>query len=111
MKKLMLTCACLVSFCTLVNADPPKSVDIKIDQDKIEITAIHGTRNALVHYISNIDVMVNEKKMIEQKFIRQKDTAAQSAVYLYPGLKKGDTVQAEATCNKFGSLKKEVVVE
>jgi hypothetical protein len=95
---------------SILFAHPPKDILISAENEKIVITAIHDVKDPVKHFIIKIIVSVNDQKVIEQAFIKQADNEKQVAQYLFPGLKAGDKIKAEAQCNIFGKLAKEAVV-
>ena len=92
-------------------AHPPSKIEVKMTGAQVDITIYHDVSNPKAHYINNVVVNLNNKKVIEQKFNLQTDNYIQSVVYVMPGLVKGDRVEVEADCNKFGMLKYPVIIE
>lgn len=92
-------------------AHPPSDIQIVINKDKIEVTVKHAVENITQHYINLVDVKLNDKSVINQKFSIQKDKESQVAVYIIPGLKVNDKVEVKAECNIFGDKKQDVLVK
>ncbi len=109
MKRLMLVTAAML-WGNAVMAHPPKNIVIDVKGSNISLAIEHQVKDPAGHYIDDVIVSVNGKKMITQKLIRQEDGNSQTAVYNFPGLKKGDTISVEADCNKFGKKKQEITL-
>ncbi|MFA5362171.1 MAG: hypothetical protein WC335_02845 [Candidatus Omnitrophota bacterium] len=99
-----------VVFLTPVFSHPPDAVNVAISANTVVITIDHPVQNPLDHYIRLVTVSVNGEDKIRQTFTLQKGNQ-QYVMFILPELKKGDTVEVEATCNKFGSLKAQETVE
>jgi desulfoferrodoxin (superoxide reductase-like protein) len=91
-----------------VFADPPKDITLKISATKLEIFVLHPSDYPTQHYIKTINVYLNEKKIIRQEFCAQ-DKEGLTAIYLLPGLKKGDLIKVFADCSIYGSMQKQIV--
>lgn len=91
-------------------AHKPSEIDVVIEGSRIEIEVRHPVRNPQKHYVDRIIILHNDKKIIEQGFSLQIEDI-QIAVYNVPSLKDGDVLDIEATCNVFGKLKKQIIVE
>jgi desulfoferrodoxin (superoxide reductase-like protein) len=89
---------------------PPDAVNVAISANTVVITVDHPVQNPMEHYIKMITVTLNGEEKIRQIFTLQKGNQ-QYVMYVLPELRKGDKVEVEATCNKFGTLKVEEQVE
>lgn len=85
-------------------AHPPSNIGITSDPSSQTISVIvyHDVANPKTHYIKEIDIAVNGKRVIEDKFTMQSENNSQQATYELPDLKNGDKVTAEAFCNVSG---------
>ncbi len=113
MNKIWLALAIVVFYSGLAMAHPPSTIQVKaIDATQIEVTIIHGTRNPEAHYIEEIVISVNGKKVITQLFSNQQNSEAQKAVYNLPELAKNPqaVIKVYADCNKGGDKTKEFVL-
>jgi desulfoferrodoxin (superoxide reductase-like protein) len=99
-----------VVFLTPGFAHPPDAVNVAISASTVVITIDHPVQNPIEHYIRLLTVSVNGEDKIRQAFTLQKGNQ-QYVMFIIPELRKGDTVEVEATCNKFGTLKVEEKVE
>jgi len=92
-----------------VLAHPPS--DIKINYNPktqlLSITVDHQVENPKPHYIKEIEVFLNGKKIILQNFNQQAGQLVQVAIYQVYGLIPGDKIGVEAECSRFGSLRKD----
>jgi len=95
---------------TTAFAHPPVSITATAANDQVNITVVHPVQNILDHYIKRIEVKLNGQRIIEQNCTCQANNDDQKAVYIIPGLKKGDVLNINAECNQFGSLSKDVTI-
>jgi len=113
MKKITaLTVGFLFILCFSALATPPTDIIITFDTANSIVKADieHPTENPKEHFIYNIEVSVNGKKLIKQEATEQVNADIQKVMYLIPGLKAGDKVSVYAECNKYGDMTKEAVV-
>lgn len=110
MKILMIFLVCITSPC-VVFAHPPKKIDISSTATVVTITVTHPVKDPLTHYIKLIEVSLNGKRIIEQKFSLQLDATEQKTTYQIPELKKGDVLEVDADCNLYGDLKEKVTIQ
>ncbi len=89
---------------------PPDEVTVAISANAVVITVDHPVQNPLEHYIKLVTVYLNGEEKIRQTFTLQKGNQ-QYVMYTLPELRKGDVVEVEAVCSKFGTLKAEEKVE
>jgi len=89
---------------------PPSEVTARFETDDLllTVTVMHGVRDAAKHYIEEIEVELNGKKMIEQKFRSQGDGKVQEAIYRLIDAKVGNEIKITAGCNISG--RKNVVI-
>lgn len=71
----------------------------------------HGVKNIQDHFISNIDVRVNDKPIISQKVLAQDKLTGGAVVFKITGLIAGDKIMASTECNKGGKQSGSVVVK
>ncbi|MFH1783438.1 MAG: desulfoferrodoxin family protein [bacterium] len=103
MRKVLIAVAAVVLFANTALAHPPLNVDIKQTKTMINVTVNHPVGDPKTHYIGRIEVMVNDNKVITQRFFMQTGNV-QIAVYNIPSIKKGDKLMVRAYCNKSGDL-------
>lgn len=106
--------AIIVAFLLLCTVDAfahkPSEIDVVIEGSRVEIEVRHRVRNPQKHYVDRIIITLNDRKIIEQGLsLQTKDI--QTAIYNVPSLKAGDVLDVEATCNVFGKLKKQIIIE
>lgn len=111
MKAAAITTLLVFGFFSLAFAHPPKSIEVKVATNTVDVTVEHIVANPIVHYIVRIEVKVNGAVVIEQKFSSQNDDQKQLVMYYIPGLKKDDKIEVAAYCIKGGDLTKQVIVE
>jgi len=92
---------------------PPSDIKISYDlkNSKISVDILHKTKANDKHFIYEIEVFVNDKKVIRQDTTMQINNEGQYLIYIVPGLKINDKIKVWAECNKGGELKKEILVK
>ncbi len=103
----------LLLFSFLLNAHPPKSIDLSYDDVKAELAVKiwHKSGNPETHYIDKLTVLLGDQAIAEKTYQKQQAGEYQEEVFSFSAkpLKKGDLVKVRASCNKFG--KKTVTLE
>ena len=92
---------------------PPSDVTAHFDTgiSMLTVTVMHTVNDANKHYVDEIEVELNGKKVIEQKFARQIDTNTQEAIYRIIDAAPGDKIKVTAACNISGKQRVEITVE
>jgi desulfoferrodoxin (superoxide reductase-like protein) len=104
---LFLAAGSLLLLCGIAAAHPPASLEAALQPDgKLRVMISHTVNDPVKHFISRIVVTSDGKVIAEEKFTQQSDKTGVVAEIPAAGLSKGQTVQIEADCNIFGSLKK-----
>lgn len=100
-------------FNTLAFAHPATDIIFNFNaQNKmLSLAVAHAVENPGSHFIKKIIVKRNGKEWIIQNFLSQYNAVAQAVGYVAVDLKKGDTIEILAVCNKGGELKKEFKIE
>lgn len=95
-----------------LSAHPPKDLSLEYDVASriLKVAVLHQVRDASKHYIDDVEVFLGKKKMISQKFGRQKDLNGQEALYFIIDALPGTEIAVAADCNLGGTLKKSLVV-
>ncbi len=90
---------------TFMYANPPSRIEAIFDSTGqfLTVRADHPTRDMNKHYIKLIVIKLNGKEIINQSMMSQANAEHQDAVYKIVDAKSGDKIEAEATCNIFGS--------
>ncbi len=97
----------LVLLCGLAAAHPPSSLEGALQPDgKLRILVSHTVSDPVKHFINRIVVSSEGKVIAEERFNQQADRTGLVVDIPSGCLSKGQTVQVEADCNIFGSLKK-----
>jgi hypothetical protein len=88
-------------------AHAPKKVDLEFDLEEmeLEVEVQHQVTDAGKHYINQVTVELNGKKIIEQKISEQEDLKSQTLEYRITDAKVGDTITVSAGCNISGKQK------
>ena len=113
MKKIAALLVFLFLVSVSLTATPPSDIIITFDLANKTVTAniMHEVKDVLDHYINQIIVKLNGKKIITQLASTQTSNEAQTVIYVIPGLKIGDVVSIDADCIKYGDLTKEATVK
>lgn len=97
----------------ILNAHPPKSIDLSYDAVKAElmVKVWHKSGNPESHFIDKISVLLGDESLAEKTYSKQQSGESQEEIFVFNAkpLKKGDLVKVRASCNKFG--KKTVTLE
>lgn len=92
-------------------AHPPSKIEASVDGEMVNVTIMHNVKDRANHYIYKVVVTLNDKEIIDKRETRQLDDEKQVEVFEIPGLKAGDKLTVEATCNKYGSKTLELTVQ
>lgn len=97
----------------LCYAHSPSAINANYDDatGMLNVTVIHPVGNPDGHYVKKIEIMHNDNKLIEQNFNLQGNENSQMAIYMVPGIEKGDTISVEAYCSKVGEIEEEIEVK
>ena len=112
MKKIVLLSGFFVFFVlsAIAYAHPPSDIKITFDSKTKILNAIiiHNVSNPSKHYIKEVDVFLNGKKIIQQSISQQDNFDNQSVSYLIPDAKVGDVFSVEGDCSISGKLEKQL---
>jgi len=89
---------------------PASKVILSVEGNILHVTVQHNVGNPQTHYINEIIVTLDGKKIITQLFFLQTDNT-QKVSYTIPSLKSGDTITVEASCNRGGIRKGAITVK
>jgi len=108
MRQLLILIALLgvVALCTgAALAHPPADIKLTLDAAShvLTVTAMHQSQDTSKHYVSEIDVWLNDNLIVIQKFTGQTDAATQIASYVINAAKTGDTIRVNAVCSIRGT--------
>jgi len=85
-------------------------VMLSVEGNILQVTVQHNVGNPQTHYINEITVALNGKKIITQLFFLQTENT-QKVSYTIPSLKLGDTITVEASCSRGGNRKGTITVQ
>lgn len=113
MKKIALIVVGLILVTSAAQAHPPQ--DIKIAYDKstkmLDAQIIHPVSSPLTHYIDEVELGRNGKKIVVQKISQQENNQSQTVRYYVPEVAVGDVLSVEGECNISGKLTKKITVQ
>lgn len=91
-------------------AHPPARIDADFDSKKemLEATIKHPVANNNTHYVREVIVRLNGRKILTHEFNQQESRREQETAYLIPGTKGMDTLTIEAYCNMSGKQEKRI---
>ena len=108
---LFLALGLVIAFGGMALAHPPASLDGSLQPDgKLRLQLSHTVNDPVKHYINRVVVRKDGNVVAEQVFTKQSDRTGLGLDLVVPGLSKGQTIQVEADCNIFGSLKKTITL-
>jgi hypothetical protein len=101
----------LVTAAALANASPPSEIKLSLDREtgSLQVTAMHASKNASVHYIKAITVTIGGMECPAREFKSQTGLEKQETAFTaadLPALKDlapGAEISVKAECNIFGS--------
>lgn len=105
-----------IFFCLSVQnvfAHPPVRVDISYDAPTKTVTAVivHPVADPKTHYIEKVDVSVNGKEIMDEKFTSQQNANSDTVTYKLKDVKPGDVVGIEGYCNIFGKKESTITIK
>lgn len=96
----------LLLFSFLLNAHPPKSIDLSYDGETAVLTVKvwHKVSNQESHYVKKIAVFRGDEQIAEKAYERQQAEESQEDIFIFmeKPLKKGERVSVQAVCNIMG---------
>jgi desulfoferrodoxin (superoxide reductase-like protein) len=96
----------------LLNAHPPKSIDLSYDAEKavLSVKIWHNVSNPENHYIKKITVFLGDVQVAEITYKCQQTGEYQEELFIFSEkpLKKGALVKVKAACNIFGKKAEEL---
>jgi hypothetical protein len=92
---------------------PPAKVSVEFDiaDHLLRIVVAHNVADASKHYVDEIKVELNGRKIIEQKFKSQIDKGIQEASYRVIDARVGDKISVISGCSISGKKKAEIIVK
>ena len=113
MKKIIILIFTFFTLSLNLIAHPPTDLKIyyNLEKSEVYIEVIHPVRSKEDHYIYEIELYLNDKKIITQYSNTQFDNEKQKFIYLIPGLKEEDKLHIYVECNKGGDKKKEIIIK
>ena len=93
-------------------AHAPAKVDLEFDLDEqlLKVSVQHQVKDAAKHYVSQVIVELNGKKIIEQTPKSQESLVDQKLIYRITDAGDGDTIAVTAGCNISGKKKASIKV-
>jgi hypothetical protein len=107
----VVACLTLAGF-SAVYAHAPGKVDLEYDLDGqlLKVIVQHQVQDAGKHYVDEVTVELNGKKIIEQTLEAQENMKEQILVYRVTDAGVGDTFAVTAACNISGKKKASVKI-
>ena len=93
-----------------VYAHAPTNIEVKVLGSLVKVKVSHHVVNTRMHYVQYINVYVNGKWRVKQRFAYQQDEDYQEAVFNITSLKNQDVLLIIVHCSKKGRLDKSLVV-
>lgn len=94
-------------------AHPPSDIkaEFSILSHDLTATIVHPVDNPSEHYISAIEVTLNNQPVIQDTLDRQDSETSIMVIYNIPTAGLGDVIEIKAHCNKGGELAKKITVQ
>ena len=111
MKKTGILLVLIFVFSVAVSAHPPSAIDVNFNSSTKELNVVmaHKVKDKTNHYIHEIEVFLNGKKIVKQDASVQTDNEKQAVKYILPDAKDGDKIEVMGDCNKFGNKKVKII--
>lgn len=93
-------------------AHPPKDIDIvwHPNDSTLSVKVEHKVDNPHKHFIDEITVFVNGKRVATRNYVSQKEDSFEEDSFYLPSIKTGDRITVEAKCVIFGTISKSILV-
>jgi hypothetical protein len=113
MKKVALLLCVLFGLSSKCLAHPPSDIILSYDEGSniLTVEIQHGVSNVKTHFISQVEVFVNDKKVIKQLISEQMRQDLQKVYYYLSDVGANDVIAVKAKCSRFGDLKKQLVLD
>lgn len=97
---------------SVVAAHPPKDIDIvwHPNDSTLSVKVEHKVDNPHKHFIDEITVFVNGKRVVTRNYASQKEDSFEEDSFYLPNIKAGDRLTVEAKCVIFGTVSKSILV-
>ena len=107
----VMVCLLLLAF-SAAYAHAPNNADLEFDLDEqlLKVRVQHQVKDAAKHYVSQVIVELNGKKVIEQTLGSQESLAGEKLVYRITDAGVGDTIAVTAICNISGKKKASIKI-
>jgi len=112
-KKITLAvCAVLLLCAVSASAHPPHDMNIEFNDKTSEVTVslTHVTTAPDWHFISLIEVFVNDIPVRQQTFTKQEQSNGLTYTTRLRGIRPGDVISAKAHCSRNGIQTSQIVV-
>ena len=109
----MILIAVLIMFMAGLLGHPPQDLDITFDSEESILTvyAVHRVANPNNHYIDRVIIELDGNEIIDHQITRQDDRDGVSLEYRLPDTQTGMIINVFTTCNRYGSLSKEIEIQ
>jgi len=106
MKRALLICSLLLLISVTALAHKAAAQDIQYDKSKnlLTVSFEHKVSNPANHFITKIEIKLNNKDLLEQDSYKQESALGGSFFYKVIDAKPGDKFTLTTTCNKGGKL-------
>ncbi|MCU0640798.1 MAG: hypothetical protein MUC35_01775 [Candidatus Margulisbacteria bacterium] len=90
---------------TVVFAHAPSDIKAAYDQKNqfLTITVAHQVGDPKSHYVNAVEVKLNGRQVLAQRFDHQYGDKQQLVIAFWPNLKSGTELEIKADCSRFGA--------
>lgn len=109
----LFACALALAIASGAFAHAPKNVEAEFDIDRqiLTVAVFHDVKDAAKHFIDEISVELNGKRVIEQRLLAQENLEKIEVVYRITDAHVGDEIEISAACSISGKKKTTVKIE
>jgi desulfoferrodoxin (superoxide reductase-like protein) len=111
MKKVLII---LFTLCFILPAfaHSPSNIIVEYNKEKkeLDISIEHAVYDPKTHYIKNVTILKNNRKIIADDFKEQQNKSEQVLQYIIRNLKKGDNITVKADCSVHGSVSETITI-
>ena len=107
----VMACLLMLAFSSAY-AHAPGKVDLEFDLNEqlLKVRVQHQVKDAAKHYVDQVIVELNGKKIVEQTLGSQESLAGEKLIYRITDAGVGDTIAVTAVCNISGKKKASIEI-
>ncbi|KUK14390.1 MAG: hypothetical protein H5T91_01890 [Synergistetes bacterium] len=111
MKRILLTAILIFLLSGIGLAHPPSSIEAYVEENSLKLKIKHLVSNPSDHYINSVKVFRNGNLFFDQTFDKQDSRDGLQLEISIKNIESPTKLLVEATCNKWGTLRKEIEIK